>query len=83
MAPTTINSDGDKNDLVHTVYHFHARLGSWQALGRLYYGQTMGVLPVVHNILEPVLVESLEPRLYVSLKWKKHTCGSGGVSITT
>jgi hypothetical protein len=47
-----------------------------------------------HNILEPVLVwpsktesktrilvEPLEPRLYVSLKWKKHACGSGGVSI--
>ena len=29
------------------------------------------------------LVESLEPKLHVSLKWKKHTCGSGGVSITT
>jgi hypothetical protein len=50
----------------------------------------------VHNILELVLgrpskkesktrilVKSLEPRLHVSLKWKKHACGSGGVSIIT
>ena len=47
-----------------------------------------------HNILERVLgqndnsdsknlVEPLEPRLHVSLKWKKHTCGSRGVLITT
>jgi hypothetical protein len=51
-----------------------------------------------HNILEPGpalskgiknnidsknLVEPLEPRLYMSLKWKKYTCGSEGVSITT
>jgi hypothetical protein len=46
-----------------------------------------------HNILEPVLgrssensknlVEPLEPRLHVSLKWKKHTYGSREVSITT
>jgi hypothetical protein len=51
------------------------------------------------NILEPVLgqpfekesktidaknlVEPLEPRLHVSIKWKRCTCGSGGVSITT
>jgi hypothetical protein len=29
------------------------------------------------------LVEPLELRLHVSLKWKKHACGSGGVSIIT
>jgi hypothetical protein len=28
------------------------------------------------------LVEPLEPRLHVSLKWKKHTCGNRGVNIT-
>ena len=53
----------------------------------------------LHKILEPVLgwpskkesktrilVKPLEPRLprlHVSLKWKKHACGSGGVSIIT
>jgi hypothetical protein len=54
------------------------------------------VMSAYHNILEPVLgwlskkesktrilVEPLEPRLHVSLKCKKHTCGSGGVSIIT
>jgi hypothetical protein len=33
-----------------------------------------------------IWVEPLEPRLprlHVSLKWKKHACGSGGVSIIT
>jgi hypothetical protein len=30
-----------------------------------------------------ILVEPLEPRLHVSLKWKKHACGSEGVSIIT
>jgi hypothetical protein len=28
-----------------------------------------------------ILVEPLEPRLHVSLKWKKHACGNGSVSI--
>jgi hypothetical protein len=29
------------------------------------------------------LVERLEPRLHMSLKWKKHACGSRGVCIIT
>jgi hypothetical protein len=35
------------------------------------------------NIDSKNLIEPLETRIHVSLKWKKHACGSGGVSIIT